>query len=508
MARHSRDEVLTLLKGAEVGAVATLAGDTLRTRMMHFAVADDFTVYVASMKGDPKTVQMTHHPSVSILVHRPSADINQSSEVELTGKALLVRDAAERERALALTAVKSPVVAYMVSSGNAGMLDCVKIAPDTIKYRIFGEIAQGAPPTVLEFPKNRFAVSDWYLARMKLKNWGFALRWSFCTASALAILLGTAMGWLAAGNIHWGYFALTLLGGLCLQLGTNVINDYFDHKSGNDEVNREFVRPFSGGSRVIQSGLLSPLEVLLGALLFLVVGSAIGFYLAWARGPWILVLGAMGLLGGVFYVGGPFKWANRGLGELMVFINYGLLMTLGAYYVQTQSLAWQPLVGALPLALLITAVLYINELPDYAADKQVGKDTLVVRLGRAGSVAPYVLMMVGVYVSLLGGVALGVLPLSAVIGLATLPLTVRAVLYARRHHSSSFDLVPANALTVVTHLGTGLLLVLAYVWQGLGLAGIGFVAGLGVIFLGFTAYMYWHVERQKNIFLGLRKAMR
>lgn len=506
--QHSKEEILSMMEDVAVAAVATSAGDGVRIRMMHYATDENFNIYVATIKGDPKTVQMTHHPSISLLLHHSGADINESREVEISGKALFVREQKERERALEMTAKRSPVVKYLTETGNSGMLDCIKVVPDTIKFRIFSEIVQGVPPTVIEFPQNRQVVSDWQLIKMKLKNWVMALRAPFLTASIVPVLLGTTIAWFATGTLYWGFFWLTLLAGLLIHMGTNVINDYSDHKSGNDEVNREFVRPFSGGSRVIQLGLLTPLEVLTGALLFFLLSALIGLYLAWARGALILILGAIGLLSGAFYTGGPLNWAKRGIGELLVGLNFGILMTLGAYYVQTQSFSWLPVIAAIPVSLLIAAVLYINEFPDYTADKQVGKNTLVVRLGRERAVMLYALIMLGVYLSIGIGVAADVLPRTTLLGLITLPLAIRAIQYARKHHSSSFDLVPANALTVTVHLATGLLLTLAFAWEALGAQGLVSVVILGVIFVGLVVFMYLYIERQKNIFLGLKQAVR
>ena len=440
--QHRREEILSLMQNVEVAAVATSAGEKLRVRMMHYATDENFTIYLATMKGDPKTVQMTHHPSISLLISQSRADINDSKEVEITGKGLFVTDQKEREQALQMTGKRSPVVKHLTETGNSAMLDCIKVVPDTIKFRIFAEIVQGMPPTVIEFPQNRQVVSDWRLIKMKMKNWVMALRVPFLTASIVPVLLGTATAWFTTGTLFWGFFLLTLLASLSIHIGSNVINDYFDHKSGNDEVNIEFVRPFSGGSRVIQLGLLSPLEVLSGSLFFFLLSALIGFYLAWTKGSLILVLGVIGLVSGMFYTGAPFNWAKRGIGELLVGLNFGILMTLGAHYVQTQSFSWVPVIAAIPVSLLIAAVLYINEFPDYTADKRVGKNTLVVRLGREKAVILYILIMAGVYLSIAAGVATGTLPLPALLGLITLPLAVRAIRYARKHHSTSFALQP------------------------------------------------------------------
>lgn len=506
--QHSREEILSVMEGVEVVAVATSAGENVRTRMMHYTYDQDFNVYLASMKGDPKIVQLTHHPAVSLLIHQGGGDFPSMKEIEITGKALLVGDEAERRRAFEAEAHRSPIVKYLLETNNTNILDCVKVVPETVKYRVAGEVVQGVPPTVLEFPQNRQVVSDWELLKKKARNWVAEVRTPFLTASLVPILLGTAIAWLEGGSIYWGYFLLALVAGLAMQAGTNIINDYFDHLSGNDEVNREFVRPFSGGSRLIQLGLLTPLEVLTEGALFFLLAIILGLYLAWARGPLLLLLGAIGLVSAVFYTGRPLNWASRGVGELLVGLNFGPLMALGAYYVQAQDFSWAPVAASVPVGLLIAAVLYINEFPDYQADQAVGKRTLVVRLGRERAVPLYAVLMVAVYPWLVVGVWAGVFPTAALWGLLTLPLAVRAIQYARRHYASSFDLAPANALTIVCHLSLGLLLTAAYAGEVWGLRGLGYSALLGLAFGLFVLYMYRGVERQKEVFLRLKEAVR
>ncbi len=502
---HSREEVLSLLKGAEVAAVATVSGDRMRTRMMHFAVDDDFHIYLATMKGDPKTLQMTHQPALSLLVYLPTPEFNDSQEVEFTGVPRFVRDPQERQKALELTATKSPVVRYLMDTGNADALDCIKVEPQLIKHRVFREIMQGMPPSVVDFPGSGEVVNEWGLLKRKVANWYRELRPDFLTASLVPLLLGGAVAYSQlGGTLHWGYFLLTLLAGLLIHAGANTINDYFDHKSGNDEVNREFVRPFSGGSRLIQLGLLTPMEVLGLSLFCFLASAAIGLYLAWARGPLVLALGVVGMLSAFFYTARPFYWARRGVGELLVGLNFGPLMALGAYYVQTQSLSWSPVIAAIPVGLLIAAVLFINEFPDYAADKAVGKNTLVVRLGLRRAVVPFAVTMVAANMAVIGGIALDYLPLAALLALVALPASGMAIRYAATYYGRSFDMAPANALTITGHLSVGLALTWAFAYQGAGREGWGVVAVLGAAFLGFIAYMYWHVERQKRIAQGVK----
>jgi len=339
------------------------------------------------------------------------------------------------------------------------------------------------------------------MLQKKLKSWAIELRASFLTATIVSIFLGTSIAWVRNGVFNLEYFSLALIGGVFLHLGTNVINDYFDHKSGNDEINKEFVRPFSGGSRTIQMRLLSPREVFAGALLFYIFGTAIGLYLTWTRGPVVLVLGFIGLLSGFFYTAPPFHWANKGLGEVMVGVNFGCLMTLGAYYVQTQMLALEPILASIPVSLLISAVLYINEFPDYSADKAVGKNTLVVRLGRNKAVFGYALIMLGAYVSIILSALGGITPMPTILALLPLPLAVEALLHALKFHSNSFGLVPSNALTVVCHLFTSVLLSLGYLAYGLetmspGYILIVFIVGISASFMFFS---YFQIKKKKNI---------
>ncbi|MDP6501656.1 MAG: hypothetical protein QF369_04030, partial [Dehalococcoidales bacterium] len=115
---HSREEILDMMGEIAVTAVATSSLEGPRIRMMHYATDENFNIYLATLKGDPKTIQMTNYPSISLLAHHSGANINESKEVEITGKALFVRDHEERERALKITAKRSPVVKYLTESGN------------------------------------------------------------------------------------------------------------------------------------------------------------------------------------------------------------------------------------------------------------------------------------------------------------------------------------------------------------------------------------------------------
>ncbi|MBC8183165.1 1,4-dihydroxy-2-naphthoate octaprenyltransferase [candidate division KSB1 bacterium] len=296
----------------------------------------------------------------------------------------------------------------------------------------------------------------------KVKLYLMELRAPFFTATIVPILLGTAIAYNLNSAFNWSYFLLTLLGGLLLHGGSNVINDYFDHKSNNDELNKEFVRPFTGGSRMIQEKLLTPKEVLVEAIVCLVLGSAIGIYLTIKIGWVILAIGIFGVFSAVFYVDPKVKLVSRGIGELFIGLNFGIAMTLGAYYVQTGLFSWIPIIASIPVAILIAALLYINEFQDAKADEAVGKNHLVIRLGKKRAVTGYVLLMIATYLAVVIGVVTDSLPPITLIALLTMPIAFKAIKVAQENYEDSAKLVPANVSTILNHLLTGLLLIVSF----------------------------------------------
>jgi len=303
---------------------------------------------------------------------------------------------------------------------------------------------------------------------MQFKVWIRALRAPFFQAVVVPLLLGTAVAWYRTDRFHWGYFLLALVGVLCIHAGTNLANDYFDHRRGADELNQEYTR-FSGGSRVIQEGLLPARAILAAALGFFVLGSLIGLYLAWARGWMLLAIGAAGVASGFFYTAAPFKLGYRGWGELLTGLNCGPLVVLGAYYVQTGKLSWEALLVAVPVGLLIAAILYVNQFSDHDADKAAGKAHLVVRLGPEKAVAGFYTLLAGAYAVIALGGAFRVIPWLALASLLTVPLAWKAASIARARCAtrSGKEMEPAMARTIATHLLTGLLLAGGYLAAGL-----------------------------------------
>jgi len=293
------------------------------------------------------------------------------------------------------------------------------------------------------------------------------LRAPFFTASIVPVLVGTSLAFLHSGEWHWLIFLLALTGTVLIHAGANVINDYFDHLNGNDEANIDFVRPFTGGSRMIQEGLLTPNEVLGLSLACFTLGSAIGFYLVYRTGLLVLAFGIVGVLGGALYVAPRVSLVAHGIGELVIGINFGILPVIGSYYVQTGEVRWEALLVSLPIAVLIAAILFINEFQDYRADMAVGKRGWVVRLGRSKSAPVYTTLMVTWVLPIVAGVTLGVFPLLCLAALLPVVVAAKAIMTARRHYDDPKALTPANGMTIICHLAVGLLLTATLVIAGI-----------------------------------------
>src|SRR4030042_1832698 len=233
--------------------------------------------------------------------------------------------------------------------------------------------------------------------KSKLLIFFLASRPKFLTASAAPVLVGTALAFAATGAFSLQLFVLALLATMFLHSGANIANDYFDHTSRNDWLNKN-PTPFSGGRRYIQDGILSPKATLILALTALTIGAGLGIYIVYlTRSIFILILGLIGLLGGFFYTAPPLRLGYRCLGEPAIALLFGILPVYGSFSLQTQAIDIIPLAPAVIVGILIFLVILINEFPDVAADAAVNKRTLVVRFGASASVWIYQIMLSASY---------------------------------------------------------------------------------------------------------------
>jgi 1,4-dihydroxy-2-naphthoate octaprenyltransferase len=248
-----------------------------------------------------------------------------------------------------------------------------------------------------------------------------------------------------------------------VHLGLNVANDVFDTLSGADAAN---VNPtqFSGGSRVILYGLLSLRQMVALMLGFYAIGAGIGLYLAITRGFWPLFgIGLAGLFISVFYTAPPFRFVHRGIGEICVFLGFGPIMSIGAYFVQAKAWSWEAIYASLPVAILIALVLYVNEVPDRPGDAKAGKRTLPVRWTKPTVIAVYAASVITAFALILIGAITGIIPRPTIIALAAIPLALPVYRGLQEFYESPYQLMPRMGKGVQLHMATGLLLVAGYV---------------------------------------------
>ena len=285
-----------------------------------------------------------------------------------------------------------------------------------------------------------------------------ALRLPFLSVSAAAVALGWATARLGGAALDPATAAATLLGALLVHAGVNVLNDYYDHLNGVDAANDSALPPYTGGSRVIQEGLVPPRAMARLGTGLLGAGALAGLWLSAGTGPALLPLGALGLALGWAYSAPPAWLAARGLGEAAVAAGFGLLVPLGADFVQRGALSAVPLAAGLPYGLLVAALLFVNEIPDRPADAACGKRNWAVRLGPEHGPRGFFALLGASGAALGLAVAAGALPAPALgAGGALLP-GLLAGLSLRRHRHHPARLGRAIRLSLAAALAYPLLL--------------------------------------------------
>ena len=305
---------------------------------------------------------------------------------------------------------------------------------------------------------------------MKLGVWAKELRIPFLSLPVIFVPLGIMVA-LSDGFFNLSYGILTLIGVVSLHASVNVLNDYFDYKSGIDTTTTP--TPFSGGSRVLPEKLLTPNAVLIAGVVLLLIGSSIGLYFLNLFNFDIILLGIIliSVFSVILYSPVLSKFA---LGELFVFLNFGPLLFTGIYFIQSGGLIniEAIIVGSI-VGLMTTGILYINQFPDTVADKSKGRLHIVARLGKKRAVnlynymmgASYVIIIVSVITPFIIGIGI---PLTCIIALLTFSLTPKgnfrtASKILGKDYEKIMELIPAMGNTVMTTLQTSILLLIGYI---------------------------------------------
>jgi 1,4-dihydroxy-2-naphthoate octaprenyltransferase len=252
-----------------------------------------------------------------------------------------------------------------------------------------------------------------------MRIWVMAARPRTLPAAIAPVLVGTAAAIYWAGKLpRPAAFAAALIGSIFIQIGTNLANDYSDAKRGADTADR------LGPVRVTSAGLVTPQRVLNATWIAFGVAVACGIYLTTVAGVVILVIGALSIAAGVLYTGGPRPYGYEGLGEVFVFLFFGLVAVNGSYYVQVEALDALPLGLSIAVGFLATAILVVNNVRDIETDRRAGKMTLAVRMGRHNAVVLYRCLVLGAFVVLPIALVAGEASVLPMIGWLSLPLSI------------------------------------------------------------------------------------
>jgi len=282
-----------------------------------------------------------------------------------------------------------------------------------------------------------------------------ALRAPFLVGSLIPVIIGSALAF-SEKNFSISFFLITALGVAALHLGANLLNDYCDAR-GSDSINVRLT-PFSGGSRVIQNREIAPWTILLMSSVFFALGLAVGVWLVYLGRPFVIAIGLFGFVAGWAYSAPPLQLMSRGWGEVLIFFAFGPFITLGTYYVMSGSLSWQAFALGFPQGFFIVGVIWINQFPDYQADREAGKKNLVVKWGPDICRYLYCVIMLLAFVVVILLISIVGFSYLIMLSFVALPLAAKAMKILWKEYLSHKEVIPAQALTIQTLIVHGMFL--------------------------------------------------
>ncbi len=280
-------------------------------------------------------------------------------------------------------------------------------------------------------------------------------------ASIIPMMLGAVAAFKETGHFYWYWFFVSVIGVFLIETGKNAVNEVIDYRTGVDRfVSPDKQTPFSGGKKTIVDGILTILEV--SVIGFLSMGSAalVGLYVVFFREFSVLFIGLAGFFIAIFYTLPPLKFIYNGLGEIAVGVTYGPLIVMGTYIVQTHYFSLLPFLLSIPVGFLVTNILWINQFPDYEADKKGNKRNWVVRIGKEKSLYVHAALFALTYIYILF-LAIGTHKMWMLISLLSIPVAISAVFIAFKHYNDIPKMVGANVKTILVYLLTGVLMAVA-----------------------------------------------
>jgi len=289
-----------------------------------------------------------------------------------------------------------------------------------------------------------------------LSVWLRVIRVRFLLASVIAVSVGLAINWRQNSTIDPLDAVLTFAGVMALHASVDLLNDYWDYKRGIDTVTKR--TKMSGGTGVLPEGLLKPSSVYRAGIGFLILGSIIGFYFVFNDGIIIAAILGFAILSIYFY---STKIVDSGLAEFFVAVK-GTMIVLGTYFIQSNQITVEPILGGIVVGVLSSLVLFIASFPDYDADKSKGRKNLVIVVGKEKATSLFWVFPVISYSVIILGISIGVFPILSLITLFSIPLMIKAGLGLKRNFNSVDELMPTMSLTLMFSRITGALFVLSF----------------------------------------------
>ena len=288
----------------------------------------------------------------------------------------------------------------------------------------------------------------------KFKLWIRASRLFSITASGIPVILGGVLA-VQAPEFNMGYFILCIIGIIFLHVAVNLLSDY------DDFINKVDTKDSYGSSGIMIEGLLTPKEVRKGGIILFFLAGLIALFFSYKRGIVILILVIIGAISGYFYTGKPLKLKYRGLGAPVVFLTFGPLMVLGAYYLQMQEFSLKAFLVSIPLGLLTTAILHVNDIRDIKYDKRAGIKTLSMFVGIKNANLIYFSLIILSYISVIIMVFFKVIPYWSLICLITLPIGIKNIDRLRKSKGSSDAIAYLDQETAKLQAKFGILFILS-----------------------------------------------
>ena len=285
--------------------------------------------------------------------------------------------------------------------------------------------------------------------------WFRAIRIKFLLASIIAVTNGIAINYWMSGEVDLSFALLTYFGILCLHISVDLLNDYSDYKRGIDTNTKR--TKFSGGTGVIPDNLINSKLIYMAGIIFLILGGLVGLYFVTIKGIIILILLTFAIISIYFY---STNIVNAGLGEIFVAIK-GCMIVLGSYYIQSDTINLTSVYVGIIVGLLSAVILLVTSFPDYNADKNSGRRTLVILMGKKNSVKIFAIIISITYAMIMSGSIIGIIPVYSVIGLLSMPFAVKAISKLRKFNEST-QLVSSMSNSIIYSRLCGILLAFSF----------------------------------------------